>query len=260
MSIPDDELKTLNHEGFFPGPQETSSSFLERVAKTRKAYQESKEDLLHPSEWEWTRLFLNDLYAFTPKNLIAFYSSRNLTPWQGAAVWVDQDGIPSIQLRKKTLFNLYSREEILAHEAVHAARAGFQESRFEEFFAYMTSEKKWRRALGPILRRPWEAWPFIACSFLGMFEPIAYLGAALWSAIGFARLLWGHATLRRASIHLREHLPSDRSVRAFLLRLTDAEIRALAQGADPKTLRDDSLRWRLLSLLQAGIANSTAFV
>jgi hypothetical protein len=136
----------------------------------------------------------------------------------------------------------------MAHEAVHAVRSGFDESRFEEFFAYMTSEKQWRRALGPILQRPWEAWPLMACLAVGALWPFAYLAAAVWVGLGFIRLISSHKILNAAASHLHKKISDDRQVRSVLLRLTDAEIEAFAQGQDviEYATSQKCLRWQIL--------------
>lgn len=240
--ISDAELLAFNGQGLIPGPSETEDLFLERIEKTKKAL--SKDPSI---DWEGARSILDPLYAFTPGNARAFYSNRGLTPWQGAAAWIDENGIPSIQLRKS---RLYCEQEILAHEAVHAARAAFQESFFEEFFAYRTSEKKWRQILGPIIRRPWEAWPFILLSFLGLWTFLAYWGLIFWVVLGLFRLMRGHLALRKAMQNLEKENLSPKTARAILMRLTDEEIWALSKGRTWESLFDSTLRWRLLRCLK----------
>lgn len=251
MMISDAELLAFNAQGLIPGPFETEDLFLERIEKTKKAL--AKDASI---DWEKARLILEPLYAFTPGNVSAFYSRWGLTPWQGAAAWIDENGVPSIQLRKS---RLYCEQEILAHEAVHAARAAFQESFFEEFFAYRTSEKKWRQILGPIIRRPWEAWPFILFSFLGLWTFLAYWGLGLWTALGFFRLIRGHLALKKAMQNLEKENLSQKTARAILVRLTDEEIWALAKGKRLESLFDSTLRWRLLHCLKTFDGPSNVF-
>jgi hypothetical protein len=143
---------------------------------------------------------------------------------------------------------IYSREEILAHEAVHGARSGFDENRCEEFFAYMTSEKKWRRVLGPILQRPWEVWPLFLTLVAGMAWPACYWGATLWMGIGFFRLVRQHAKLNRAAGQILKKTGDARKTRAILFRLTDREIELFAQGKDIEEYSQAQccLRWRVI--------------
>jgi hypothetical protein len=110
----------------------------------------------------------------------------------------------------------------------------------------MTSEKRWRKIFGPIAKRPWEVWPFVACCLAGPFFSAAFLGAALWGGIGFWRLAQGHRLLWKAAANVMQRVGDAKTARAILVRLTDAEIRNLAGGRE---VGDDSLRWRLIRLI-----------
>lgn len=230
----DEELLRLNQEGFIPGPGESEEAFLARVQASRGDHVPS----------EWVGLHLRQLFDFRPGCLPAFYSNRSLAPWQGAAVWIEGRTVKAVQLRKAlksgSYLGLYNRDEILAHEAVHAARAAFEESVNEEFFAYMTSQKKWRRVLGPIVRRPWEVWPVLLGAVMGAWMPVFYWVTTLWMGWGFVRLIRQHACLRKAAKGL------GKNARAILVRLTDQEIEQLAKGEKLKA--KEELRWRLLRL------------
>jgi hypothetical protein len=184
---------------------------------------------------------VNQLYSFEPQSLKVFYSSRGLAPWQGAACWIDEKNIPSLQLResfqKGSFLGIYHKDELLAHEAVHAARAAFEEPQSEEFFAYATSPVSWRRAIGPILRKPSEAW-FL---FLGLFPPIL----PILAAFAFTRLILQRLRMKKAADQFDQTDP--RKVRALLFRMTDLEICSLSRGK--KLSGDSTLRWRLIRLL-----------
>lgn len=142
---------------------------------------------------------------------------------------------------------IYQRSEILAHEAVHAARCAFPKDPWDEYFAYMTSEKWWRRVLGPIVRTPREVWPLLLFCIMGPFIPLSFLFAAIWMALGFFRLIHGHKILRKAGEKLLKKGYSKEKVRHILFRLTDAEIQKLATGQEIK-LQEGSLRSQLLNL------------
>lgn len=229
----DQELLALNAKGFIPGPGESEERFKDRVHMT-------------PAQGQWVSLHLKELFDFEPRSLNVVYSNRGLALWQGAACWIE-DGIPTLQLReaflKGTYFGIYSREEILAHEAVHAARAAFEEPENEEFFAYASSEKKWRRVLGPVLKRPWEAWATLGVAAMGFFWPLLPI---FWLGWGFWRLIRQHRRLAVAARVLQGRLKDQKKVRAVLFRLTDQEIRELAKGRYPE--EDQTLRWRLIRL------------
>ncbi len=254
----DADLLALDKIGFIPGPGETEESFLSRVDKAKKYFQSG--GWIPPAHWDWVREYLDEMFNVKPLYICAFYSNRGLAPWQGAAAWIEGRALSSIQLRtglkKGTYLGIYSREEILAHEAVHAARSGFDENRCEEFFAYMTSEKGWRRVLGPILQRPWEAWPFLLSCIAGVFWPPGYLGGAFWAALGFARLCKQHWRLKRAAATLFKRTGDARTTRAILFRLTDEEIEKFSKGVDLQAFADKQLclRWRIIrNYLKEGV-------
>lgn len=246
----DRDLLALNKMGFIPGPEENEEAFLARVAKAKENFKAG--DWIPEPHWDWVRTYLDQLYDVKPLYICAFYSNKSLAPWQGAAAWIEGKALSSIQLReglrKGSYLGIYGREEILAHEAVHAARSGFNEDRYEEFFAYMTSEKRWRRVLGPILQRPWEAWPFIMFVVMAMFWPSFYLGAALWLGIGFCRLIFRHTQLKSAAKNISSFVLDLRKVRAILFRLTDQEIHAFAKGLNIKDYakKQSCLRWKVI--------------
>lgn len=246
----DQELLGLDRDGFLPGPCESEEDFLNRVKRVKENFENG--DWIPASHWNWVRESLDEIFNVKPLYICAFYSNRSLAPWQGAASWIEGRELSSIQLReglkKGTYLGIYSREEILAHEAVHAARSGFNENRCEEFFAYMTSEKKWRRILGPILQRPWEAWPFLLCVLAGAIWPVCFSGAALWSGMGFYRLIKQHLRLRRASERVFDIVQDLRKTRAVLFRLTDDEIELFSKGEKIKEYaqKQSCLRWRVI--------------
>lgn len=243
-----DLLAELSQSGFFPGPKETQASFLLRVEKEKKRYEALFSERIPASDWEWAKAHLMEIFDFRPECVAAIYSNHSLMPWQAAAVWIEQTGATKVQLRtslrKGSMFwGLYEREEILAHEAVHAARAAFSEDRWEEFFAFMTSRSKWRRVIGPILQKPWEVWPFLISCFIGLVSPFGYLVAAIWAFAGFVRLAASHKILKQAAGHLSNRVKDPRKVRAVLVRLSGAEILALSRG---QVIGDDSFRWNMI--------------
>ncbi|MCC6127975.1 MAG: hypothetical protein IT584_02110 [Chlamydiae bacterium] len=251
------ELFELSQRGFIPGPGESEEQFCHRIDAAKVFFTNPPKELKAQDEiasphWDWVRLHLKELYDFYPESLFAYYSNHKLAPWQGAASWIFDMGsgpLCAVQLRKGfskgRYLKIYSRDEILAHEAVHAARCAFEEPIGEEFFAYFTSQTKWRRVLGPIIRRSWEVWLFLTSLIFGVFSGY-YLPAALLAALAFCRLFNCHRLLRRASVALSNKGLSSKNVRAIFLRLTDEEIRKLSRG---KSLEDDdSPRFRILRM------------
>lgn len=240
------ELAALNESGFIPGPFETVIAFEARIERTKKLLDEKNS--VPPAHWDWANGRLDSLFGFHPQSLPAFYSNDHLSIWQGAACWIDEGGVPLLQLRngfkKGSYLRIYSREEVLAHEACHAARAAFDEEENEEFFAYATAGVRWRSVLGPMIRRSWEPWVGLGLFGLGILSPWALLGASGWIGAGFFRLCRQHLRLSQASWFLLGTLKDKKLVRSLLFRLTDKEIRGLSNGIWP--IDDGTLRWRLI--------------
>jgi len=234
----DDELIAWNRRGFIPGPEESEESFRARTSHT--------VNTIPHEHLQWPQEQLEEVFDFKPMSLDVVYSNKGLSLWEGAACWID-NGQAHLQLResfRKGSYLGYRREEVLAHEAVHAARLMFHEPQNEEFFAYATAPKRWRQVLGPLVRRPWEPWLFLTTFALGMFFEWALVGAVCVLTAGFWRLIAQHRRRNRAAQTLMKTLHHPKTVRAVLFRMTDAEIRTLAKGRMPPA--DNTLRWQLL--------------
>lgn len=249
------QLLELNQHGFIPGPLETESQFLTRVKQTQKAMEETGQ--LPRAHWDWAKSRLNQLFAFEPESLPVFYSNKKLACWHGAACWISDHNIPVLQLRtgfkKGHYLKIYSREEILAHEAVHAARVAFEEPENEEFFAYASTSVKWRAVLGPLIRNSWEPWILLSLFAIGLLFWWSLFVAILLLGFGFFRLARQHWRLARASSFVLKKFKDAKKVRAFLFRLTDAEIQELSEQIWPQD--DGTLRWRLIQLAYIDTVN-----
>ena len=244
----DEDLLALDYMGFIPGTSEEEPVFLKRVEASQKKYQLG--GWLPESHWNWVRELLDQRFHVRPLYICAFYSSRGLAPWQAAASWMKGKSLDRIQLKKrfqKGKFLYFSREEILAHEAVHGVRCAFDEDLSEEFFAFMSSEKSWRRVLGPIVRRPWHVWPLFLC-LLGPFFPAIYWMLSFWIALGFYQLIRQHRRLQKAAEEIQKRTKSDRMTRAVLFRLTDQEIERFSKKEciDSYAKDQSCLRWRVI--------------
>lgn len=255
------ELLSLNQQGVIPGPGESEEEFKERAEEILR------QEIAGPG-FEWVRHHLLELFDFQPSVLPILYSNEGLAPWQGAVCWIKDKKTVLLQmredLRKGSYLRIYQRDEMIAHEAVHAARSAFDESKNEEFFAFMASEKKWRRVLGPIFRRPWEVWPFflllmgvVISEWIALYVEGAEIaggfclwGAFLWLGGGLGRLIRQHWVLRRASLHLMTELKEEKRVRAVLFRLTDEEIDRFAKEEKIAEYveKQTSLRWKVIRL------------
>jgi hypothetical protein len=158
--ISDNALLDYFYRGLIPGPEESEEAFLHRVKQAKP--------LAHP---EWDEVF----YPFKIDWVPLSYSNHQIAWWEGAATWISDDELPSIQLRKnfqKGTFLGYKRSEVLSHEAIHAARMRFDEPLFEEVLAYSTAPQVWKRFFGPLFSRTWEPLVLMVGIGLGIFWPL----------------------------------------------------------------------------------------
>lgn len=262
------ELKNLGEEGFIPGPAESEEEFVKRV-DILKSLSKNPEKFMEGGEVEPLACNFQSLGA-APKWIPKQYSNRRLLPWQGAVAWTFKtpEGVPfpMIQLRKgfkKGSFLLYDREEVLAHETLHALRLTFEEPRFEEILAYSHAKRRWRRLLGPLFRTPGQALVFISLillslglQFLSLFyyatpylkwAPLLPLGDLFFR---FTMLLRDRRILRKTLGTLKNLFPKWKDPFAIAIRLKDKEIQQFSHASLEKILlyikgeSETSVRWQ----------------
>ena len=260
--IPDQELIQLNKEGFIPGPLENEENYLKRVEFSKKLVADPKNFLITQNKkapfsldekvlkprWNWTRSQLMSLFGISQVDLPMYYSNENLTFLQPAATWIlsfDNINLPILQFRKvlnkKSYLGIYTLDEILAHEAVHAARVAFDEPHTEEIFSYMTASSSFRRVFGPIIRSTKEIIIFFSLLFFTLFIQMIwilssdiiffYLSSILglctisYVTIGLIRLFNIRRKMKKTLKKLISILGNDKKkAKAVIFRLTDEEI------------------------------------
>lgn len=260
-----------NRKGWIPGPEEDEKHFLARTKTLKHFFSYPPEDLDHfltDGDWQGAWLITENLYGFAPDWIVGYYSNRKLSFFQGAATWItkqEEVQIPLIQLKEKfetgSLHKLYRREEVLAHEAVHAARMQFEEPIFEEFFAYKTSPHGWRRFFGPLFQRPWEAYLLLilllipfgieAARFFYPDLPMVFTFLpALYLTILLLRLSLLHLTLWLGLRRFQSYLREPKRKWAAALYLKDREIFQFAylpkKRLEKALKKEKGFRWKLL--------------
>lgn len=229
--INDASLLHYFQRGLIPGPDESEEDFLGRALQAHS---------LSHFEWQEVSTPFGIAIDWVPIS----YSNHRMAWWEGAATWISEDGPPSIQLRtgfKKGSFLGYRLSEVLAHEAVHAARARFEEPQFEEILAYSTAPQAWKRFFGPLFSRTWEPLVLLLSLLIGAFVPLIPCAVILLS-LGW--LIFRQWVFRRCCRKLSFPL---------VLCLTDREMRKFAQMSEAAIQayldKETFLRCRLLRLL-----------
>jgi len=216
--------------------------------------------------------------------MTAYYSNENLSFWQGAVTWLYESTskikFPLIQLKinfKKGRFLFYSRDEVLLHESLHAIRIAFEESKYEEIFAYSLSEKKWRTFFGPLFRESRHATIFLLTFLVSIIShvfslfllssPLLYLFTFLtflpvfYFSFRLSSLIYDQWILKKALKKIASLFPKNRHPLSVAFRLTDQEIRAFAKKSltDLKVYIEQqlttSLRWKSLYAGSSNIFN-----
>ncbi len=253
-----EDLVQLNRNGLFPAPGQSDEVFWRKVG-----YVSSQSTMGHPLPHVLATFDVNPYWVCITS------SNEGLHFWEGAILWQRETDsgflLPQVQISKRAQ-RFYSKEELIAHEIVHAVRSDFIEEQFEEVLAYASSAKAWRRWIGPFFRKPQEAtifvWAMAATVVLqgvglatewssGLFL-IPWLPALLIMA-GFVRLLKTQCLFHRCLNNLSRAIKNPDQSLAVALRLSDAEISAFS-WMKPEEIRHvveiekkEHLRWKMLA-------------
>jgi hypothetical protein len=257
MNLKNNNYLLLNKEGIFPGPLETENNFLIRIKQLQTSIELPGKPLTQ-QDWEDAHRLLKQRFDIKPTWVAAFYLNKKLRLWEAAATW-ECEGNTIIQLRnrfKRGYWGPTTREEVLAHEAAHAARMAFKESRFEEILCYQTSRAQWRKAFGPLFRRPTEA---IVClvgallgAFFGVFDLFIFALSLLLFPFVFLllRLRRDQRVFRNCLKNIAPLLICESHSLAVALRLSDREIAMFAHASTGKIIGyvklQTELRWEVL--------------
>ncbi|MCH9634373.1 MAG: hypothetical protein S4CHLAM7_11210 [Chlamydiae bacterium] len=260
--LEDRELLSYNKRGFFPGPYENESQFLNRVGSFSQ-YSSSRDTICFES--------LNtaeELYDIKPDWVQIEYTALGFRFWEAAHVETSSNYF-KFSLRKSFLnhpkyLGIYCKKEILAHEFAHVGRMNFPQSRFEELFAFQTSSS-FRRVFGPLFSTPNQSFTLIILtlmSFLSDFLlgqipyvwaffkvlPLIFLGY-LGLKLLFTRRFYNKAFRKMKALVLDE-----KKARYIVYRLTDKEIKKFSRSR-MKVIKEyiakqknKELRWRLIYL------------
>lgn len=292
MKLLDKDLLLLNRQGFIPGPKESLDRFSKRIENARSFAKNPSVIFVREKEkppfsldqrvayhdWEWPLVHIQSLYDISPDWLVGYYQNEKLNFSQGAQTWIfetpSNERLPLLQFRKSlkkgTHLKIYSRDEILSHEAIHAARVAFDEPVHEEIFAYGSSNNFFRRQLGPLIRKPLEIMIFFLLVMITMsfqllsllsYDPIFVLlfkislaGAGFYLTMGIFRLAKTNYRLKKTYKKLEKLLGKSSTARAVVFRLTDREIYKFSKMKVEEIKnyslkqKEKELRWKVLWL------------
>lgn len=260
--IGDHELLAYNHQGLFPGPEESDRDFLKRVQTLLGSAYSSEQ--LCPDSLKRAK----KLYDIEPSWVQLEYTDQGLRFWEAAAVEVSEKHF-RFQLRRTFIdhpkyLGLYCKKEILSHEFSHIGRMTFPSSPFEEIFAFQTS-KSFRRFFGPLFSTPRESLTLVVLTSMALLSdlllrrtPYAWLFfklAPLFYLIFLGlKLLKAKIQYRRALKKLKKLTKDLDQARYIAYRLTEKEIIKFSFSRLKKIKtyiqekKNKELRWRLIYL------------
>ncbi|MEL7431909.1 MAG: hypothetical protein AAGI90_05190 [Chlamydiota bacterium] len=273
MALSDKTLTQYNQEGIFPLPNEGEEAFYKRVMDLEKGakafFQQAKEPPPFPlieqvpyHDWDFSKANIRRLFDVVPSWIAAYYSKKSLAPWQLGMTWIFEEKSLSLFYTLIQVRTRGKKEEVLAHEAVHAIRAPLGSHKYEELFAYMTSESPVRQIFGAIFEEPYESRAFVAFLMLFfastlLFPSAAFLQAKVFGILlgtalfgGLARLFFRKKALNQAYKALKNLPLSSKNALAILFRLRDEEIDFLKTCSREEirefvfTKKRKDLRWK----------------
>lgn len=255
------DLLRWNALGFFATPEDTVESYTARALSwTSQALKENTQE---------ARNVVRSCYDIDPSWVTVIFSKKELFPWEAGCMWYDDK--PLIQLhsrfeKKKKYLLFYDRDEILAHEYVHAARSPLHSKSFEEFFAYFVSLQFGRGPLrllraffGPLFEHPREPLLLIIgllSALLGtfaqmwFFEEISILPIAIALAIATS-FFFGRLSLRWYRLYTCKRHFGPQAL-PLMVRLLDDEIELFSRLSTQEVMayihekRQTNFRWQLL--------------
>jgi len=242
----DKELLEYNRKGIFPLPGETEEIYRAR-AKSMPTFADPGISIIEK------------LYDIKPSWVPVKYSNERLHFWEGAASFAEEDKI-SIELRREfathaRYLRFWKKEDILAHEYVHAVRFPLESEKYEEFFAYFLSfyhHVPVRAFLGPLFLADYEVKIFLLTLLLPLMVLLFSPSHFMMALVPFCAIFLG-ATVRLALRWTRWCATVKKVGPALMMRLLDDEIDqfskmdegAIAHAIEEK--KKSSFRWQLLA-------------
>ena len=210
----------------------------------------------------------DSLYSFRIDWAPGFFVNERMGFLWGGCSWYDPESgaltyIIRSAFRNRAKWGIYERGELIAHELCHAAHAPLAFDQLEEFFAYQTSRKHFRRYMGNCFIRGYDAFLFIMPPFLVLAVQLLNIFMSwsipiwpLW-VLGVAVVLWflGRNQLARNRFFRAVRVLHEGGVaaaNAVLFRCTNeeiGEIGGLERGEFDEYLERkcaDALRWRVI--------------
>lgn len=259
------DIQSYNDQGLFPGPNESEQDFIKRVEHMQNWSKQLKnkdlvlKDLPYPlrhqdrmseAQLRESGKPILEKFGIAPVWVPAYYSDSGLPFLTGgmAVQFVEHENEPlKTFFQLKSVFKtqkkwlIYTADELIRHEMCHVARVSLDSTRYEETFAYSTSDSWLRKKIGGALTTPKDNQLILLSLFLWMcatFLPhfldsihswisLFYLPFPVLVTLGLVRNVSIRNELKKSSFLLQAHFPYDHD--KILFRLNDQEISMLSK-------------------------------
>ena len=279
-------LLALDKRGLFPAPGEDAPAFAARLEDLNVRLQEMENQLKQTGSYTVEDVTVGrdaripasifseaaaktgKLYGFQCDWVPGFFINPSFSGLFGGCAFSFYPDFFSLfiirsSFRKKKNWLWYRREELLAHELCHVARAGLLSNDFEELFAYQTAATAFRRITGGIFRAQKDVFLFLGVTLLQLLAQIVRVfycpslpSWPFWSLLAAVfvflvlRLARDTAHFRKARRRLAEIYGGADNAGIVIFHAADREIREIARtGNLPELLKkyeSEELRWKMM--------------
>ena len=262
-------LLALDRRGLLAGAGESVEEYLARIRKLQgninamedalskdghyevEGIEVVSKDRIKPSFFENANSQCLDLFGFAADWVPAFFINPSFSfLFGGCSFSFLPDFFARFIIRRsyknsqRGLF--YGRDELMAHEMCHVARAALLSNAYEETFAYCTSKSSFRKYIGGIFLSQWDSFLLLGSTFVLLLAQICnifLMQLPMWifwllPPIVLAWLLLRYWRLRRRMSKAQATLATiyGQNATKVLFRCSDDEIDALANGTIPDAL------------------------
>ena len=188
-----DALAQLDQMGLIAGANDDLETFAKRLHTLRKNISEFNQELEDKSKFtvdgmsfdkdtliprkvfKEARKHTEELYEFSIDWVPGFFKNAGIL-FGGCCFSSEPDFFSFFLVRKafrdQSRWLWYDRDELLAHELCHVARSGMGSTVYEEFFAYQTSPKKFRKVAGSTLYSAVDTYLIMGTVFMPLLVQI----------------------------------------------------------------------------------------
>ena len=262
-------LIALDRRGLLAAPGESVEEYLARIRGLQRSIGALDEalskdgryevegmevfsrDRIKPSFFDCANSQCLRLFGFSADWVPAFFINPSFSFLFGGCSFSMPPDFFSMFIIRRSFKNsrrwlFYGRDELIAHEMCHVARAPLESRTFEESFAYRTSASPFRRLVGGIFLSQWDSFLLLGSTFVLLLAQVCNLFLTrlpmwLFWLLPLLVLVWlllRYWRLRRRMSNAQSALEAEYGENAakVLFRCSDDEIDALAKGSFPETL------------------------